>query len=164
VVRVVATVGVPIQADAPLVWLAPKDDPNRGLVANLFVPSSQAKRVQSDMNALLEVDGYGKERHGYLTGKTKFVASMPSMRQEVEALVGGPELATAFLARFAEPPTYARIDLDPDAASPTGFNWTTKDPGEPITPGALFKAYVIIDENRPIDYVLPFFERILWER
>jgi HlyD family secretion protein len=53
-------------------------------------------------------------------------------------------------------PIEIRIDLAPDAATPSGYRWSSSNgPPVEINSGTLCLATVTLDEQRPFDLVLP---------
>jgi len=153
----------PVKPGDTLMILSPKGDLRKDLVAHALVSQEFGKRIQIGMPVKMEVAGYNKSRYGFVQGKVRFVELLPTSGEAVLAYFKIPEIADALKKSVSGAPFYIEIQPELSETNQSGYAWTSVDPGVVISAGTFFKGYILIDENRPIDYVIPIFERILWQ-
>jgi|GEM_PF-4951421 len=103
----------------------------------------------------IEVAGIDPKQYGYLLGKIDFVSPYPVSQAEMTAAVANPQLAE-FLKGGQQAVYSLSIVLIPDESTQSGFAWTTRyGPPKKISTGTLAIARIVVEEKRPIFYVLP---------
>ena len=150
-----------IQAGKTLFLLAPLGIPKRDLVGLAFVSVQDGKKIHKDMKAEIEVSSARLEQSGRILGKVSSVSVLPLDKEEIVSLVKNTQIADAIQNQFKAAPFFVRLQPDLEKNSATGYRWTLQEPAEQIDPGTVFKAKITIIERRPIDYVIPIFERML---
>ena len=103
----------------------------------------------------VEVAGVDPKQYGYLLGTIDYVSPYPVSNAEMASAVANTELA-AFLKGGQEAVYAVSIKLIPDPTTQSGLKWTTRyGPAREISTGTLAVARVVVQEKRPIFYILP---------
>ncbi|PIS02550.1 MAG: hypothetical protein COT85_04495 [Chlamydiae bacterium CG10_big_fil_rev_8_21_14_0_10_42_34] len=121
-----------------------------------FIPLSSGQLVQPGMKTRCSLNIYRSEKYGLVRGTVQrvmpypisadeyFMQKIPSSRLK-EHLLGGDNILVV-----------VKPDLDPNTYS--GFNWTSKNsPHSKIEPLLLGTTQIILDEIKPISYIIPRF-------
>lgn len=129
------------------------------LEAVIYLDASQGKRVRAGMPLQLTPSTYQKSEYGYLVGTVKLVTDFPASREAMRTVLENDDLVAKFSQGGAPIALYATLTPDPKA--PTGFRWSSSGgpPGE-IRSGTLCTASVVIEERRPLGFVLPAFREL----
>lgn len=160
VLEVRAAVGTLVGAGTPLVLieLAEGRDPGReagGLVAILYVPGQDGKKVLPGMAVDLAPSSVRREEYGALMARVGSVSEFPTTHQAMLARLGNPELAASFI-RTIENPIELRVELLRSPRTPSGYRWTSpQGPPQPIQPGTLCTASITVRLRAPIMLVMP---------
>lgn len=124
------------------------------LVAVLFVPASEGKRVQVGMAARVSPSTVKKEEFGYLMGRVTWVAAFPSTSRGMVRLLGNEALVTKLMQEG--PPIQVNVALERAPRTPTGYRWSSsRGPGGRISSGTLADGSVVVREDRPVSLLLP---------
>jgi multidrug resistance efflux pump len=150
-----------VQEGEALFLLFPLGIAKRDLVGVAFVAAADGKKIREGMKTEFEVSSVGAEQYGKMLGKVSKVSQLPVGKEEIIALVKNSQLATAIQKEFPIAPFYVNLLPDLKKNSVTGYQWTLKEPTRQIDPGTVFKAKITVKRQRPIDYVIPIFQRIL---
>ena len=103
----------------------------------------------------VEVAGVDPKQYGYLLGTIDYVSPYPVSTAEMTASVANAELAN-FLKGGQEAVYAVSVKLIPDPTTQSGLKWTTRyGPARQISTGTLGIARVVVQEKRPIFYILP---------
>lgn len=130
------------------------------LMAVLFLPANQGKKVLPEMDARIAPSTVQREEFGYLVGKVRWVAEFPSTRRGMLRLLANEALVDKLLVEG--PPIQINVELFEDPATPTGFRWSSSSgPDLEITSGTLAQGSVVLEEERPISLVIPKIREIL---
>lgn len=151
--QLIATIEPPLIKDERMEFYATVNG-NYGVLLNIGLP------VQ------IEVAGVDPKQFGYLMGYITYVSPYPVSREEIISYVTNPQVAD--FIKGGQGAVYGVIvNLIPDASTYSGFKWTSKKgPPVTITTGTLGMINVIVQEKRPIYYILPeeispYFENLL---
>lgn len=152
-VELTANVGEIVTAGQPVARLLPgsrSDD----LVAVVFVPPAEGKKIQAGMDVQLLPSNAKRERHGYMPGTVVRVAEIPASRESLRRLLKNDTLVQQLAAAGA--PFEVRVALVPDAASPSGYRWQSgKGTGAPVEPGTLANAQMVVDRVPLLSLLFP---------
>ena len=130
------------------------------LDAMLYVSPTDGKRVESNMQALVSPGTVKKEEYGSIRGKVISVSRFPVSQQSMQARLQNPKLIEMFSATGA--PIAVRVSLKKDAATFSGFNWTSSQgPKQSVTPGTLVTAEITVQKTRPVTLVIPAFKKLM---
>jgi HlyD family secretion protein len=158
VVEITARVGHTAAAREPVLRIAESNrEGPAAVLAYLYVPAGEGKKVHPDMPVLLSPASAERERYGYALGTVRTVAHLPASSAGFAALAGQPEL----LQRVSQggPPLQVTVELTVDPSTPSGLRWTgSRGPTFKLEPGTFFSGEVVI-ERRPLLLVLfPFLQ------
>jgi multidrug efflux pump subunit AcrA (membrane-fusion protein) len=157
------------------------EQPGRPLEAVLYLAPADAKKVEPGMAVQVSPASVKREEYGLLLGRVTAVGAFPTTLAGMRRLLGSEELARSLSA--SGPPVEVRVELERNAATYSGYQWTSTQgsladtlaawlpvdwaaplepaPGPPIRlqSGTPCTANVITDEQAPIFLALARFER-----
>ena len=111
--------------------------------------------LKKGLTVQVEVAGVDPKQYGYLLGTIDYVSPYPVSTAEITAAVANTELAS-FLKGGLEAVYAVSIKLIPDPNTQSGLKWTTRyGPPRQISTGTLAVARVVVQEKRPIFYIIP---------
>jgi HlyD family secretion protein len=89
-------------------------------------------------------------------GTVTSISQFPATSASIVSTVKSQELAQAFASEG--PSVKLEVTLTTDQNTASGFKWTTTDgPNLKLNSGTLFNATLIMEEQQPINLVLPIF-------
>jgi HlyD family secretion protein len=155
VVEMMAVQGDIVKAGQPLLSVEKKE---RQLEAVIFLPPhSNAKNIVLGMEAQVTPVNTKKERDGYLLGKVISVAQYPATEQGMMAILHNADLVHA-LSRDG-PPFAVVVGLQPDPHHAGDYQWSSNaGAANKVSSGTLATASFIVDRQRPISFLLPWFK------
>ncbi len=146
-----ADIGTVVTPGKPVVSI---EKAGRGLELILYIPPEQGKKVRPGMEVRIAPATVNKEEFGTLTGRVVDVSEFPVSPEGMLAVLGNPDLVKLFSAQGA--PYAARVRLFRDAASPSGYQWSTgKGPLIALSAGTMASGEVTVRTQAPITLVLP---------
>jgi HlyD family secretion protein len=155
VTEIKAAVGTVVAIGHPVISI---EKAGRGLELMLYLSPAQGKDVRPGMEVRIEPATVRKEEAGTLIGRVLTISEFPISPQGMLAVLGNPELVKAFSAQG--PPYAARVALFADAASPSGYRWSTgRGPAIALSAGTTAAAEVTVHTQRPIALALPLLRR-----
>ena len=129
-----------------------------GLQLMLYVPPENGKAVKPGMDVRIALSTVRKEEHGTLVGTVADISDFPSTPQGMQAVLQNDRLVQQFVAKG--PPFAARVDLHRDAASPTGYRWSSGGgPQLTISSGTPAEAEVTVRNQPPLALVIPILRK-----
>jgi HlyD family secretion protein len=124
------------------------------LIAVIYVPASDGKKIAAGMTAEIEPSTVRREEFGFIFGRVRSVAELPSTQDGMMRILGNPELVTALSASGA--PFEVEVELDRDAKTRSGFRWSSgHGPDTTVTPGTLARGQVWVHRQRLIEFAIP---------
>jgi HlyD family secretion protein len=127
---------------------------SRELMAVLFVPASAGKRVQPGMPVRISPSTVKREEYGSMLGRVAWAAEFPSTQKGMNRVLGNEALVTKLMKEG--PPIQVNVALERDAATPTGYRWSSSTgPSVEISSGTLATGAVIVRREKPIHLVIP---------
>jgi HlyD family secretion protein len=181
VVQVLSTSGELVREGSPVVLLhGPKsersaDADEAAYESIIFVPAGEGKKI--DIGDTVEVSPatIKREEHGFIRGHVAAIWEMPATKLAMEAALEHPELAEAFLKRYA-PGVLLRVHVkldergdsstalvsDPRSLRGNHFHWSTSS-GEtqPLKTGTMCQAAIVVERQRLIKLILPWTKKTL---
>lgn len=125
-----------------------------GLQLMLYVPPEHGKKLKPGMDVRIAPSTVRKEEYGTLVGTVAEVSDFPSTPQGMLAVLQNDRLVQQFSAKG--PPFAVRVDLARDAASFTGYRWSSGGgPPMGVTSGTPAEGEVTIREQPPMAFVIP---------
>lgn len=124
------------------------------LLAVLFVPPSEGKRVHAGMKAQVSPSTVKREEYGSMLGTVTWAAEFPSTARGMTRLLANEALVTSLMKEG--PPLQINVVLQRDPSTPTGYRWSSsRGPQTQISSGTLASGSVIVREDRPISLLVP---------
>jgi HlyD family secretion protein len=129
------------------------------LAAVVYIPGERGKDVKPGMTVRVEPTTVRREEFGTLVGTVRSISDFPMTPQGMLAVLHNDTLVQRFSRDGA--PYAAVVELQRDAASPTGYQWSVgHGPPTRLTTGTLARAEITTRTRRPIDLVLPNIKRL----
>ena len=95
-----------------------------------------------------------REEYGFLVGAVSFVSPQPATRQGMLRTLGNEILVEQLAGAGA--PFLVEAELEPDAATPSGFRWSSgSGPPSSVESGTLVSVQVVVERQRPISLLIP---------
>jgi HlyD family secretion protein len=130
------------------------------LVADIYVPAEDGKRVKPGMAIKLAPSVVKPEEDGYLIGVIDSVSPFPISEQSMLRSVRNENFVTALL--HAGPVYEAHVHVTSDPSTPSGLRWSNgHGPSLKIVSGTPVHGLITVRTRRPIELVLPAVERIV---
>jgi HlyD family secretion protein len=124
------------------------------LLAVLFVPATMGKRVQQGMLVRISPSTVNSEEYGYMLGRVNWVADYPSTARGMTRLLANEALVTRLMT--AGPPVQVNVALIADAATPTGYRWSSmRGPSLKISSGTLASGSIVVRQDHPLHLLVP---------
>ena len=140
-----------VAAGTPLATLTPDADK---LVALLYVPAADGKRIQPGMAVEIQPSTVERALYGHIRGTVLAVAPLPATAAGMRRLLRNDQLVTELTAGGA--PVEVRVALERDAGTASGFAWSaSKGPATHIGAGTIVSGRVVVEERRMIGLLLP---------
>jgi hypothetical protein len=134
--------------------LASLEDLDKPLEALIYMPAAGGKNVRPGLDVEISPANVERGEYGFMRGKVRSVATFPASFPAMMLVLGNEQLVREFLA--SGPPIEVRIDLEPDATTPSGYRWSSSlGPPNPVNSGTLCEATITLSEQHPIDLVIP---------
>ncbi|WPL16488.1 multidrug efflux system protein EmrA [Thiorhodovibrio winogradskyi] len=125
----------------------------------LYIPPQDGKRVKPGMSAQISPATVKQEEFGTIKGAVDWVSDFPASMDGMRAVLGSNELAQTFAP--AGPPYVARVALEQDPVSVSGYRWTSrKGANLPLSAGTLCSAEITIERRAPITLVIPLLREL----
>ena len=124
-----------------------------------FFPLTEGKRVQVDMHAHVEPLMADRERFGVISSIVRDVDPVVGTRDSFLRIINSLEV-DQYIEQRDDGTISAVIDLELDAASPTGLRWSG-GVGYPqqLTPGTLCEVDVVTEDVAPISLLIPWLQQ-----
>jgi len=125
----------------------------------LYIPPRDGKRVKPGMPAQIAPDTAKQEEFGTIRGEVEWVSEFPASMAGMRAVLGNDQLAKTFAS--AGPPFTARVTLEVDPNSVSGYRWTSRKGAQlPLSAGTLCSAEVTVKQRAPITLVIPLLREL----
>ncbi len=135
--------------------IEPEGEP---LLATLFAPPGLGKKIAVGMEAQIVPEGLSAEEYGYLLGRVRRVADLPSTEAGMMSVLRNELLVRDFSASGA--PIQIDVELRPDPDSPGGYAWSSsRGPVYPVSSGYLCGARIILGRDSPAARLFPALRR-----
>ncbi|MDZ7577300.1 MAG: HlyD family efflux transporter periplasmic adaptor subunit [Candidatus Nanopelagicales bacterium] len=118
-------------------------------IGYLFIPVEKGgEYVQPGMSALLIPDSAEASSEGQLRGRVTAVSPIPVTRSRIMYITAAPEYTDILLRQG--PSVEVQIELLPDPANPTGWDWTLPPgPSQRLVSGVSTNGTVVLEEVSP---------------
>ena len=134
-----------------------KTDQPLGLVAFIPVVGQQVKK---GFKAQISPATVKKEEFGFMEGTVRSVSGLPTTTQGMMSMLNNSLLVEQLASQGA--PFKIEIDLDEDAATVSGFKWSSREgPPERVESGTVCEVRIVVREQRPITLAIPILKSTL---
>jgi HlyD family secretion protein len=132
------------------------------LVAEIYVPAQDGKRVRPHMAIKLAPAVVKPEDYGYLEGVVDSVSPFPVSRQSMLRTVRNENIVQALLK---DGPVYeVAVRVSADARTPSGLRWSNgRGPAMQIASGTPVHGMVTVRTRRPVELVIPALRRLVMD-
>jgi HlyD family secretion protein len=167
VVEVIKSSGDKVREDEPLIrverqGLAVQNQFCGGNVhAIIYVSASSAGKIRKGQFARVSPSDVKREEYGFIFGTVEWIASYPTSTADMTEKLKNDQLVTQFLS--SGPVFEARVCLQPDAGNKVNpFKWSSSlGPPKGTEAGTTCSASVVVEERKPITYVIPAVKRTI---
>ncbi len=124
------------------------------LVATLYVPPTDGKRVRPGMTVEIMPSTAKREEYGFIMGRVLSVSEVPSTPEGMERLIKNKQLVSSLAGSGA--PFEVRTELLIDAATPSGFKWSSSHgPNAALSGGSPCKAEIVTRSETILELLIP---------
>jgi HlyD family secretion protein len=124
------------------------------LVATLYVPAANGKKVRPGMEVAIIPATVKREDHGYIVAKITAVSEVPATQEGMIRVLKNRQLAQTLAEGGA--PFEVRAELLPNARTPSGLQWSSSSgPDEIISSGSPCKAEIITRAEPVLQILMP---------
>lgn len=160
VVEIKVKPGEIVERGASMFTLIPKEDataadkPRDDLTAVVYVAPGEGKQIKTGMPVALSVSTAPREEFGFLMGKIRWVAEVPSTPEGMMYTLKNKQLVTNLSNNAA--PIEVVVELERDAATPSGYRWSSsRGPDLKINGGTLTQADIELRGLPLLSLVIP---------
>lgn len=130
------------------------------LLAVLYVPPNDGKKVRPGMAAQIAPSTVKREEYGFILGRVKTVNEIPSTAEGMMRTLKNQQLVQTLSGGGA--PFEVIVELERDPATPTGFRWSSsRGPEGEINTGTMADAQVTVREVHLVSLAIPALESLL---
>ncbi|MEQ8766377.1 MAG: NHLP bacteriocin system secretion protein [Planctomycetota bacterium] len=153
--------GQSVTQGTPLVLLDGTDPGKEAsLDAVMFVSAYEGKRIEPGMFVQVSPTTVKREEHGFIRGEVVDVAPYAATSRSMLSELEDDELVTAILGQVPVP-LRVWVRLSRDRNAPSGFAWSAgRGPEMRITPGTPSQGFVVVEDRRPIELVVPALKKL----
>lgn len=158
VVQIQVAPGQPVQSGDSVLLVEDDSLPLRALI---LIPEATAKRVSKGMEVRIGPSDVKSEDFGFMVGEIVSVSERAVSPQELDRILSNQAKTQSYM-EVKPYLAFAEMIPDPNPENVSGFKWTSAvGPPKKITSGTLCAYQVIVDERRPISYVIPMVKKTL---
>lgn len=129
------------------------------LVAKLYVPAEDGKKVRPGMESQIAPSTIKREEYGFIMGKVRSVAAVPASEEGMMRVLKNKTLVTELADGAA--PIEVTVELQRDPEAPSGFKWSSsRGPNAEVNSGTLCEGTLTVREVRLITLVIPALEQL----
>jgi HlyD family secretion protein len=128
------------------------------LMAVLYVPSIEGKRVRPGMLVRIAPSTVKQEEYGMMLGRVTYVSDFPATTKGMSRVLKNDQLVSVLSGSGAPYEVHADLTVAPETVS--RYKWSSSD-GPPLTiqSGTLATASIEVRAERPIGMVIPLFRK-----
>lgn len=163
VVEIRAALHTTVNVGDPILLIEPAESESGELEAILFVSAATGKRVEEGMEVHVSPSTVKREEYGSMIGRIRSISDVPTSRSAMLAVLSDNDLVERFFKEIGTP-LQAEVALDRVRAPGGGYaySWTSREaPPVKVSAGTLCTASVTVEEQRPIELVIPMIKKKL---
>lgn len=158
ILEVMAEEGSIVAAGQPILSLDLTGRTVKDLVAVIYVPSIDGKRIRVGMPILIAPSTVKQEEYGMMLGRVTYVSDFPATSRGMLRVLKNDRLVAGLSGSDAPYEIHADLVLDPATAS--RYQWSSsKGPPLQIESGTLATARITVAAKRPLELVVPLVRR-----
>ena len=139
---------------APGTQILELEENNQAMIAVLYFPAGQGKKVLTGMTAQISPATAPVDKFGFIVGRVTRVADVPATEGSIMGVLSNKTLVTSITAGGA--PLEVDATLETNESTVSHFKWSSsRGPSTTVSGGTMCTARVIVSEERPIDLVIP---------
>jgi len=147
-----------VSAGATIVTVELLGDSVKSLEAVLYFPASEGGKIERGMNITISPASVKQEEYGFILGLVASVSKFPASRASMMSALHNESMVQVFSGGGAV--TEVRANLIPSTESVSGYKWSSgRGPNMLLGTGTLCGANVIVNEKRPISFVIPLMKK-----
>jgi HlyD family secretion protein len=124
------------------------------LIGVIYVPAGEGKQIKAGMPVMLSPSTAKREEFGFLMGKVRSVAEVPSTPEGMMRTLKNKQLVQTLSNNAA--PIEVVVELERDPATPSGYRWSSsRGPDLKINGGTLGQADVEVASLPLLSLVIP---------
>jgi len=136
------------------------NSPEEEVRLDLYVASGNAKKIRNGTEVYIAPATIKPEEYGYLIGRVYSVSDYPVSVEAIAAEIRNQQMANSFAS--ASSPYKVKVVLLKDAGSYSGYRWTSGNgPRVKITSGIICAGKIVVEQQRPVDLVVPVMKKYL---
>jgi HlyD family secretion protein len=143
--------GNPVTEKDRIVTLETEESPMQAVI---YIPAGDGKKVRPGMQIQISPSTVKPEEYGFIIGQVNSVSFFPSTPDGMQRVLRNEQLAKELSQRGTAIEVSA--DLLADTHTVSGYKWSSPQ-GPPIEvfSGTLCNGNIVVDNKRPIEYVIP---------
>jgi HlyD family secretion protein len=150
VIEILANTGNMLIPGTTLMRVEPTKE-NEALECNIYVRSTEGKRVVPGMKVKISPSTVEREEYGFIVGTVTYVSQYPASFQGMVRILGNKDISQSFMTQGG-PPISIRVALDKSSATYSGYQWTSgKGPNTKIKTGTICTAQIEVNSKRPVE-------------
>jgi HlyD family secretion protein len=154
ILEVMSEPGKVIARGEPLLTLDLTGSAVQELVAVMYIPSVQGKKVKPGMEIQVAPSTVRQEEYGMMLGRVTFVSNFPATPAGMLRVLKNERLVTDLAGADAPYEVHAELQVDP--ATPSRYRWSSSQgPPQSIQSGTVASGRVTVATERPIGRVIP---------
>lgn len=154
--------GMAVSRGVTLMTLIPAAARAAPLVATVFLPPADGKRVRPGMAVTIQAASVKRGEYGAIVGRITHVAELPATAEGIAVMLRNQPLAKSLAANGAT--IEVEAVLQTDGSTPSGYRWTSSHgPNQKITMGTPCDADIIVETQRALTLLLPAARRFFEE-
>lgn len=158
VLEVMTEQGKIVQRGEPVLTLDLEGGEVQDLVAIVYVPSVDGKKVKPGMRIFLAPSTVPQEEFGMMLGAVTFVSDFPATTRGMVQVLKNEALVRELTGGGAPYEVHAELIVDP--TTPTQYRWTSSTgPQTRIESGTLAAGFIRTQTQRPISKVIPLLRK-----
>ena len=147
--------GEVVQPGATMFTLQSQVDENT-LESLVFFPAKDGKRLKLGQRTRVSPTTTKQQRHGGIEGTITKIRMLPIRDDAIVKRLGVKSLLDSVRSQQSEPLIEVSTTLERDPSTPSGYNWGgSTGPRMQLSEGTTTKVRVLVEERRPISYVIP---------
>lgn len=122
----------------------------------VFFPAKDGKRLETGQKVRVSPTTTKQQRHGGIEGEITDIRVLPVRDEAIVKRLGVRSLLESVRGKESAPLIEVSTTLHRDSSTPSGYDWGgSSGPKIKLTAGTTTNVRVLVEERRPISYVIP---------